>query len=92
MTKRKRWQIVSDDSVWMYPADVTLSTVELTSLKLGGLTIYEGTPYETCIFFANGDSDVLARYKTQEEAIAGHVELEKKYGLKRCLKSKMLNL
>lgn len=86
MTNRKRWQIVSDDSVWMFPADVTLSTVELSRM------FYDETPFESCIFFASGDSDVIARYKTKEEAIAGHVELEKKYGLKRCSKLKMPSL
>lgn len=28
--------------------------------------------YETCIFWANGDSDVVAHYKTQEKAEFGH--------------------
>jgi hypothetical protein len=81
--RAKRWQIVSDDQVWFYPPDVSLSTVELDRV------IYPITPYESCIFFANGESDVLNRYQTQEEALAGHVELEKKYGLKRCTKLKI---
>lgn len=79
----KRWQIVSDDHVWMYPADVTLSTVELNR------QMYKLTPYESCIFFANGDSEVLNRYDSQEEAELAHEELEKKYKLKRiekCIK------
>ena len=76
----ERWQIISDDSVWMFPADTRLSTVELPA------RFYPVTPYESCLFFANGESDVVARYYTQEDAIAGHVELEKKYELKRCLK------
>jgi hypothetical protein len=80
--KRNRWQIVSDDSVWMFPADVQLSTVELNR------ELYE-TPYESCLFFINGDSDVVRRYKTLEDAVAGHVELEKKYGLKRCTRLKI---
>ena len=78
---QKRWQIVSDDHVWMYPPDVSLSTVELDS------RIYPDTPYESCIFFANGESEVLKRYNTQAEAISGHVELEQKYKLKRISKS-----
>ena len=82
MNKRARWQIISDDSVWMFPADTQLSTVELHPGMFGMV----GAPYESCLFFANGESDVVARYATQEEALAGHVELEKKYGLKRCLK------
>ena len=81
--RKKRWQIVSDDSVWMFPADTQLSTVSLP------VEIYPDTPYESCLFFINGESDVVARYATQEDAIAGHVELEKKYGLKRCTKLKI---
>lgn len=84
--RKKRWQIVSDDSVWMFPADVQLSTVELQKLGIG---YYDEQPYESCIFFSNGNSDVIRRYATQEEAVAGHVELEKKYGLKRCIKLKI---
>jgi hypothetical protein len=83
MNKRKRWQIVSDDHVWFYPPDVSVSTVELNQ------SIYGDYRFESCVFFANGESDVVARYDTQEEAIAGHVELEKKYGLKRCSKLKI---
>lgn len=90
MIKDKRWQIVSDDSVWMFPAEVQLSTVELPRVTFeDGSDLYGDRPYESCLFFANGDSDVVARYATQEEAIAGHVELEKKYGLKRCSKLKI---
>ena len=81
MMRRKRWQIVSDDHVWMYPADVSLSTVELDS------SIYKDTPYETCVFYANGDSEVLKRYKTQEDAVLGHIEYERKFNLKRINKS-----
>lgn len=76
----KRWQICSDDHVWMFPAEVSLSTVELNG------EIYRNEPYESCIFYANGDSDVLTRYKTQEEAEIGHVELEKQFKLKRISK------
>ena len=79
----KRWRIVSNDAVWMFPPDTQLSTVSLP------VEIYPDTPYESCLFYANGDSDVVARYSSQEEAIAGHVELEKKYGLKRCSKLKI---
>ena len=81
--RRNRWQLVSEDSVWMYPADVQVSTVELNP------EYYNDTPYESCVFFINGDSDVVSRYATKEEAVAGHIELEKKYGLKRCSKLKI---
>ena len=79
--RNNRWQIVSDDHVWFYPADVSLSTVELDS------RVYNDTPYETCVFYANGDSQVLERYKTQAEAISGHIEYEQKFKLKRISKS-----
>ena len=85
MINRDRWQIVSDDSVWMFPADTQLSTVEMPKRWLEQFD-YQ---YESCIFYANGESDVIRRYATQEEAIAGHEELEKKYGLKRCSKLKI---
>lgn len=75
--EEKRWQLVSDDHVWMYPADRTLSTVELNG------DIYRPAPYESCWFFATGDSDVITRYVTKEAAIAAHERLEKEYGLKR---------
>jgi len=78
---KRRWQIVSDDHVWMYPADTSLSTVELDG------EIYKDTPYESCIFYSHGDSEVLRRYKTKEEALRGHIELEEKYKLKRISKS-----
>lgn len=78
--EEQRWQIISDDSVWMFPPDKVLSTVFLNS------HVYRQTPYESCIFYADGESEVLARYETQEEAELEHVELEKKYGLKRCIK------
>ena len=90
MININRWRIVSDDKVWMFPADITLSTVELPKVMFeDGTDLYGDRPYESCLFFINGDSDVVARYATQEEAIAGHVELEKKYGLKRCSKLKI---
>jgi len=78
--RRNRWQLVSDDHVWMYPADISLSTVELDG------EIYKQTPYETCIFYANGDSEVLKRYRTKEDAARGHIEYERQHNLKRISK------
>jgi len=83
MTRRDRWQLISSDEVWMFPADIQLSTVELPR------EFYPDTPYESCLFFTNGDSDVVARYANQQEAIEGHLELEKKHKLKRCSKLKI---
>lgn len=81
MMRKNRWQLVSDDHVWMYPADISLSTVELDS------RVYKDTPYETCVFYANGESEVLKRYATKEDAIVGHLEYEREYNLKRISKS-----
>ena len=75
--RKERWQIVSDDHVWMFPADISLSTVELDG------DLYKYAPYESCIFYGNGESAVLGRYKTKKEAIADHIEISNKYGLKR---------
>lgn len=79
--RKNRWQLVSDDHVWFYPADISLSTVELDS------NVYKDTPYETCIFYANGESEVLKRYTTKEDAASGHIEYERQYNLKRISKS-----
>ncbi len=81
MMRKNRWQICSDDHVWMYPPDISLSTVELDS------AIYFKTPYETCIFYANVESEVLKRYQTKEDATRGHIEYERRYNLKRISKS-----
>jgi hypothetical protein len=78
--RQKRWQLVSDDHVWFYPPDISLSTVELISN-------YHVDSYETCVFYANGASEVLKRYATQEEAVLGHIEYERKFNLKRISKS-----
>ena len=79
-----RFQLISDDSVWMFPADITLSTVQLPEYtlefrKIGG--------YESCLFFLNGDSDVVATYDSLTEAVRGHNDLEKKFKLKRVKKN-----
>lgn len=72
------WQIISDDSVWMFSPNIQLSTVRLPY-------VFDEFEFESCVFFDNGNSEVVKRYKTQIEAIEGHTELEKKYGLKRCI-------
>ena len=75
------WQLISNDAVWMFPPDIQLSTCEVIS--------FCGKPYESCLFYSNGNSEVVAEYVSQEQALEGHVELEKKYGLKRCSKLKI---
>ena len=78
MFRDNRWQIRSDDSVWMFPADVTLCTTQMPNL----IGYKFGYKYESCIFTRNG-SEVLARYNTKKDAMKRHRELEKQYNLKR---------
>ncbi len=74
---RDRWQMVSDDSVWMFPADIKLSTIEMAP----GWKDDFGYQYESCLFTYN-DSEVQNRYLTKEKAIEGHRKLAKQYKLK----------
>jgi hypothetical protein len=71
------WQMTSrdtDDIFGILREDQTLlSTVLLPGVR--------GAIYESCIFRKDG-SEVLARYATEEAAIAGHNELSKKYNLR----------
>jgi hypothetical protein len=46
--------------------DTEISTVKLNSAAFGsGL-------YETCLFYDNGDSTVVARYETEADAVKNH--------------------
>jgi len=76
--KSKRWQLISNDQVWMFPVELELRTTEMPEELLDIITYR----YESCIFRAR-DSEVLNRYLTKDEAIIGHRTLEKEYGLKR---------
>lgn len=59
---------------WVGPGS-HVSTVNLT-MGYGGITasFYKSTPYETCLFVAGQDSDVVQRYANAQEAIDGHLE------------------
>lgn len=76
-----RWQLVSKDTNDVFGIirgdAVALSTVELPYFGIGPNEFR----YESCLFTAT-DSEVLRRYKTKREAIAGHERLAKKYKLK----------
>jgi len=41
---------------------------EISTIKLNWM----GEGYETCVFYADGDSEVVAHYATLEEALAYH--------------------
>jgi len=62
-----RWQIKTTDT----RTGNELCTTEMPSLEGWGLPGL-GYRYESCLFEANGDSDVKARYQTRAEAEAGH--------------------
>ena len=46
--------------------DTEISTVKLNSAAFGS------DQYETCMFYDNGDSNVVARYRTLAEAVKNH--------------------
>jgi len=71
-----RFQMISNNGGIFKEPTVELSTVELPQLP--GFDL--GYTYESCLF-SPGESEVLARYQTRTEAIAGHVELAKKFNL-----------
>ncbi len=72
-----RFQMISNNGGVFKEPTIELSTVELPHVP--GFDL--GYAYESCLF-SPGESEVLARYHTRSEAIAGHVELEKKFNLR----------
>lgn len=85
MDIQARKQFVSDNAIekweWIFPADVTLYTTEMTNMKKYGFNY----AYESCVFRSVGsdtlESDVLERYDTYEQAKEGHARLTKELGL-----------
>jgi hypothetical protein len=55
-------EVIAVDTV----SDVTISTVKLNSVGWG---------YETCLFYANGDNNVVATYDTARDALTNHAHL-----------------
>mgnify|MGYP003341533966 CR=1 FL=1 len=79
------WQIISVKKRGLFDilrnpdSDVKLSTVRLPSLE--HFEYSDDRKYETCLFGSEHVSEVVATYKTLEEAVAGHEFYRKKYGL-----------
>jgi len=73
----ERFQLISDNFslLRLQRATLQLSTVEL---PVSGIVGYR---YESCLFHESGDSDIVGRYQTLNEAVSGHTELCQKYGL-----------
>ena len=56
----------------------TVGTTDISTVKLNSV----GQGYETCLFYANGDNNVVAVYDTLEDALASHgriVDQEQKH-------------
>ena len=75
-----RWQIISDNAKLLHKATTQLSTVKLPGILSIGIDSREYL-FESCLFFKDGESDVLARYQTQAEANAGHHRLCREHNL-----------
>jgi len=58
--------------------DMEFSTVELPRFENEKLDF----PYETCIFYGDGESHVAGSYVTLDEAIEGHNAIIKSYLIK----------
>ena len=52
-----------------------VSTVRLARIMSRN---YPGVPYETCVFYASGDNEVVGRYSTVAEALESHVSWVRK--------------
>jgi len=55
------------------PERVALTTIgklEISTVHLGDFHL--GTPYETCVFYPTGESNVVATSKTYADALLGH--------------------
>ena len=52
----------------------TIGDLEISTVKLNDAAL-EKDLYETCLFYTNGDSTVVAQYKTLAAAIRGHNRL-----------------
>lgn len=65
-----RWQIKTTDT----RTGNELCTTEMPSLEGWGLPGL-GYRYESCMFMPDGDSEVLDRYQTRQQAEDGHQKL-----------------
>lgn len=66
----RRWQVRTRDT----RTGNELCTTEMPNLEGWGLPAL-GYRYESCMFLADGNSEVLDRYQTREQAEDGHQRL-----------------
>ena len=76
---KTNFQMINDNAGIFMPASISLSTVELPR-EIHRITEYR---YESCLFYANGDSEVISTYNSLAESVEGHLKLSRKYGLTR---------
>lgn len=89
----KQLKLVNDNGRWFKRATARISTVDISVFDPTGVAGYQ---YETVLFLADGDEEVLARYTCQFAAVEGHYLWVKKYacntrrsttGLQKALRS-----
>ncbi len=64
------FRLISDNGGWLGGATVRLITSEFP--RPAGITGLNMPNYETCVFYADGENDVLSRYTTRAAAMSGH--------------------
>lgn len=67
------WQLISNDASFLKPATVELRTTQLPS----------SSEYESALFFPNRDSEVVSTYNSKSDALKGHIQLARQYGLNK---------
>lgn len=74
MAKGPMFQLLSNNESVFQSGTIELSTV-------GWKLLGREKIYESCLFTASGDSEVVARYDSMSEAITGHHRLSDEYNL-----------
>jgi len=82
--KMRHWRLLSDNGNLIHQPTAQLSTVAMPFTSPWLLHDF-GYAYESCIFYLDGNSEVVARYNREEDAVAGHHQLCRYHGLTRHL-------
>jgi len=80
----RTWQMITNNGSLMREPTAELRTTEMPRLRHLGLPDMDlGYRYESCMFFSNGNSEVMDRYQDQGDALLGHHRLCDRCGLTR---------
>jgi hypothetical protein len=82
--KMQHWRLLSDNGNLIHQPTAQLSTVAMPFTSPWLLHDF-GYAYESCIFYLDGNSEVVARYNSELDAAAGHHQLCRHHGLTRHL-------